>query len=265
MATYANTAVKPRAGFPLSRQKLRDSMGYGKLYDFLNLYATRDTVSFFDDFTGKTLDTTNTWAVANSGGTGVSNFATAVALNGTAAGATGTTSGGSISLIGPIMYSGAQNSGMEIRVKMGAAATSYNLEVGFIDAVPGSNTGGINSIDTPSVYMANGALIALNTSNTIATLASCSVGTAAGQAVFATTFASPAPTVLTAATYMTFRIQIVNNVVYFFADGVLAATHTALQGVNPATLLAPWVYAKTNTTTTKTITIDYIRVWSDRV
>lgn len=258
-------SVHPRSGSDMSVAQLKRFMpGRGAAHDFLRHLCRRDVVDYFDDFLGDTIDL-DMYAVAKAGGTADANFAIAVAANGTIAGTTGTDDNNSHSLVGPLIYYGDNNAGMEVRLKLDVV-TSYNLEVGFIDAVPGSSASGVSDVDTPAAAFSDGALIQIDTDQTLATLASVTKGSTAGQGIVATTFAAPAATVLTAATYATLRVQLIGNSAFFWINGVLAASHDAdPQGnLEGGVALAPWIYVRTRNTTAKVATVDYIWTWADR-
>jgi hypothetical protein len=254
----ANRQHSLLAGYPLSDAELSKIKGDGVLRRFLEQYATRDRVTFFDDFVGDTINLDN-YAVASSAGTGSAVFATAVAANGTIQADTGTDDNGSVSLVGPAIWKGDLNCGLEIRVKSDAV-TSYNLEVGFIDAVPAANASGVSDADTPAAAFTDGALFQIDTDQTLVTLSFVTDGTA--LAVQSTTLPA-GQTLLVAATYTTFRIQLVGNDVFAWRDGVLVASHVA--AVEGGTALAPWVYIRTRTTAARFPDVDYLRLWADRV
>ena len=249
----------PLKGYPLSRAELRKRMDLDDpIYNFLDKYASRDTVHFVDDFLVDTINLDN-YALANSSGTGAANFAINVQRDGVIRGATGTTSDGSISLTTPAIYYGDANCGMEIRFKCDTV-TSYNFEVGFIDAVPTSNGSGVSDVDTPAATATDCALLAIDTSQTITTLAFVTAGSS--FTTTATTLTTPI-TNLTAATYATARIQLVGDNAFCWVNGVLAAKHTGSK-VEGGDALALWVYVRTRNTTTKNFDVDIISAWQDR-
>lgn len=266
----------PKIGFPFSYAELRKEVGRGPLHHFLMPYATRDVLHFFDDFTGKAIDTTNTWAVANGAGAGVASFAINVQANGVIRGTTGTANGvtASASLIGPIIYSGAQNPGLEIRYKVVTANTSIRFEAGFIDAVPGSNTAAFNNVDTPTAFAANAATVMIDTAATANKLNLMTVGSASNQVVQRNSGTVGLPAT---GTYQTIRIQMTSRDsstagatdVTAWVDGgnqinADVSTTAGVGMVNAATLLAPWVYFEAINGTSKSLDIDYIHVWAQR-
>lgn len=239
-------------GYPLQIANL--PMGRNNLRRAISPYMTRDVVRVWDDFTGLSISAER-WAVANSGGTGVANFATNTQAGGAVRGATGTTANGSQSLVGPVIFTPSKNIMFEIRFKYDLV-TGNNFEVGLIDAVPGSNASGVSDVDTPAVAMTNGAVLQMDTSQTLATLAFVSANAGTPLAAATTT-----TTVPVAATFMTVRIETRGTDAKCWVDGNLEASLTAPAA---ATLLAPWVYSRTRNTTTHLMDIDYIHVWCER-
>ena len=262
----------PRQGSILSLDTLRRTMG-GKsdLYEFLSQYATRDVQLEKHEVTGHGgIVSGEYWTLANSAGSSAANFAPVVASGGYIEGDSGTTDNGSVSLRGPIIYSGDQNCGMEVRLQIDDI-TEANFEFGFIDATPGSNGPGISNIDTPAMTASDGALIAYDTANTITTFAFATDGSVTNQNVAATTFVAPASTVFVNDKWLTFRIQIVGNFAACWTNGILAAVHDAgttqsVGALEGGVLLAPWFYARTREAgVARFPRIQYMNVWQDRV
>jgi hypothetical protein len=264
-------ALFPERGDPLTKATLRRNLG-GKspLYEFLEYYATRDIQLEKHEFTGQGgFVNGEYWVLENSSGTGAANFALTTASGGYVQGDTGTSDNGSISLSGPVIYSGDENCGMECRVQVDAI-TDENFEIGFIDAIPGSNASGVSDIDTPAATFSDGALVQLDTDQTLTTMAFITDGSTASQDVAATTLAAPASTNLVADTWKTFRVQLFGNYAYLWVDGILAAAHDAAAtqaagALEGGVLLAPWFFWRTRSTTAKFPKIQYVTVWQDRV
>lgn len=248
----------PLRGYPLSRAELRKRLDLDNpVYNFLSKYALRDTVFFYDDFLVDTINL-DSYALADSAGTGKADFAINAARDGTIRGTTGTTDNGSISLITPKLYYGDANCGMEIRFKSDVV-TGYNFEVGFIDAVPTSNGSGVSDVDTPAATATDAALLQIDTDQTLQTLAFVTAGSS-----FTTTATTLTGTTnLTAATYATARIQLVGNNAFCWLNGVLVAKHTGNK-VEGGDGLALWIYVRTRDTTTKNFDVDYLAAWQDR-
>lgn len=253
----------PNPGFRNSRAELLKKMGRNPLMNFLDTFAFHHTYFFFDDFQGDTINLDN-WAVANSGGAGVSNFATVVGRDGRVQAATGTSDNGSLSMVGPLIYYGDANVVMQARVKTDVVV-GLNFEVGLIDGVPGSNAGGVNDEDTPTANMTDGAVISMDTDETFTALGFYTAGT-----TFTTTRTSAAgvPRFTSGTTpvldrYFTVRIELITNAAYCFVNGVLIASHTGNK-VEGGTALAPWFYWRTRDTTTKLASLDYVAIWAER-
>ena len=247
----------PASGYPASKAELAKFRGMGgPLNRFLQTFAYKDRVFFFDDFLGDTINLDN-YALANSGGAGAANFAIQVLRSGVIRSATGTTDDGSLSLIGPAIWYGDANCGMEIRFKYDVV-TGYNTEVGFAAAVPGSNASAVTDIDTPTV-LDETAVLQIDTDQTLTTLAFATGGTSFTDTATTVT----GTTVLTAATYAIVRIQLIGNMAACWINGYREAVHSGdkVEGGNP---LALWVYSRTRNTTTKLLDIDYVAMWQDR-
>jgi hypothetical protein len=245
----------------MSAKQLDKIGAKGPLREYLARLAYPDQVFYFDDFLGDTINLDN-YAVANGGGASATSFAIAVASGGTIASDEGTANDAtaSSSLIMPKIFYGDQNCGCHIRLKS-SAVTSIVLECGFIDAVPGSNTAGVNDVDTPTAYATDAALFHLHTGQTLTTPAFVTAGTS-----FTTTKTSVAATLASipaAATYCDVRIQLVGDAAYCWVNGILVASHTGSK-VEGGTALAPWIYHRALTATSRTVTVDYIAAWQDR-
>jgi hypothetical protein len=260
--------IFPQNGFRMSEATLRKNMGLSPLYEFLRMYASDDRVVLnnIPGINNFPIAMGAYWTPANSAGTSAANFASVVGAGpGYIQGDTGTDDDGSISLIGPIIYDGDHNAGCMFDIQIDAV-TDYNLELGFIDAVPGSNAGGITDIDTPNIAAADAALLAIDTDQTLTTLAFATDGSTANMDDKATTIAAPI-TNFTAATRHRVVVQLFGNFAYCAIDGVVAAVHDAsvdAQGcIEGGTLLAPWIYCRTRTTTARFPRLYNFAIWQD--
>ena len=255
----------PISGFPMSRQQLRRGDQKGPLYNFLNRLATRDTVYFKDDFLGDTIDLNN-YAVANGGGAAVASFAITVAEDGWIRATTGTANGdtASASLIGPAIYKGDRNCGMEVRFKPVTAVTETKIEIGFVDVVPGSTKAITNSLTTPSVNtsVVDAAIYVYNHTGSTTTNELVTIGTtiSAAKATF-----TP-PTAIAAATIYTVRLQIQGNTVFLWMDGLLVATLAAAgtDYIEGGSAIAPWFYVRASDANSKSLDVDSLEIWKDR-
>lgn len=272
----------PRAGYPLSIAELRKSYAKGPLYDFLRYYAQHDVYRRFDDFDQLSSSAlTPFWTVSNGGGAAVADFTQNLQQSGVIRGTTGTANGvtASAKLIGPVATAGTSNPGMEMRFKTVTASTSIRMEFGFIDAVPASNTASFNSMDgstnVPTMFAANSVTAAIDTAATAAFFNLVTIGSASSQLARRT----PGTTGLAAAgTFQTIRIQLfsqdntIANAVWaaMWHNGLLVATMdtsttAGVGAVNGSVLLAPWVYFEAINGTSKSLDIDYIHLWGDRI
>jgi hypothetical protein len=237
------------------------------LREYLTDLSTRDRVTFFDDFVGDTIDLNN-YALAQSQ-TSV-NFTVAVARNGTIVGTAVGVSTASISLVTPAIWYGDSNATFEARLKINTVASLFVIEAGFVDGVPGTAAAAIADIDTATgSTMTCGALFAFNNSQTHTAAAFATIGGFTGQ-TFATTLLTTGFTTPVADTYMTIKVQLQNiadskSAAYLSLNGRQVAAHTAANGaVNGGQGLAGWIYLQTITTVAKLLTVDYIRIASDR-
>jgi hypothetical protein len=260
--------IFPRAGFRVSEQTLRKNMGVSPLYEFLRMYAADDR-QYLSNAPGinvfpVAMDTAY-WTVANSGGTSAANFATVVGAGpGYLQGDTGTDDNGSLSVIGPVIYQGDLNAGCMFDIQIDAI-TDYNLEMGFVAAAPGSNAPVVTDIDTPNI-VADSAVVSIDTDQTIATLAFATAGVTSNFDDKATTIAQPI-TNFSAATRHRVIVQLLGNYAFCAIDGVISAVHDAQTDadgcIEGGTLLAPWIYCRTRTTTARFPRLYNFHIWQD--
>ncbi len=278
--TVANKFLSglPAQGFPFSFNELAKELGRGPMRGFLTQIAKRDLCfQFFDFDTLVSSAITPYWTVAGGGGASQVNFTQNLQSNGILRGTTGTASGVTTqcSMIGPIFYNPATNPGMEIRFKVVTSALAIRAEFGFIDAIPATNTAAVNNFDTPTFFSANSVTAGWDTAATANKINLYAVGTATNQAAIKAvgTIAPAAVTV-----YQTVRIQLYSRDdttagavdAAMWVDGQrmanLDTSATAGVGVvNAAVLLAPWVYFEATSGTSKSLDIDYIALWNQRI
>lgn len=263
-----------------SVSSLRRFANRGGEFRFLEFNAFRDVAFHIDDFDGDTINL-DYYALANSGAAGAANFAIAVAASTGTGAVRATTStntdNASVSLIGPLIYKGDNHAGMWARFRA-ADVTSLNFEVGFIDAVPGSNGSGVSDVDTPAATMADGALVQMDTDQTDTGLDFVTVGSTANQTVKATSLSGVTPV---NAVWMDVVVQLVGNDAYCTlrtdsGDGTTMGVARAMHNDESATgntagyveggvALAPWVYVRSRAAASRTFDIDAIATWSYRV
>lgn len=257
---------------------LRRFANRGNMYGFLEFLAFKDVAFYLDDFDQDTING-DRYAVANSSGTSAADFAiniTAGAVTGTGAiqSDSGTTDNGSTSLVGPIIYKGDNHCGMWARFNVDDV-TNWSFEVGFIDAVPGSNGPAFSAV-APTATAANAVVIHMDTDEASAALDAIhflTVGSTANQSAKATSLSG---VTATNATYMDVVIQLMGDDAYCSLSGAgttgfAEAFHNVRTGNNAAgfveggTALAPWVYNRTRNTTAKFMNLDALATWTYRV
>lgn len=261
--------MPPERGYDTSYQQLSRTQLYGPLRDFLKHYARRDRVVLYDDFLGDTIDLNN-YALATSQSS-VTHVASA-ALNGVIQGTVVATTTASLSIVTPAIWSGNNNASFEARFKVNTVASTFILEAGFIDAVPGSAGPGIADIDTATgATMTCGALFHFNNSQTHTGIAFGTIGDGSGQ-TFATTLLTTGFTTPVADTYMTVKVQLMTAAgetgktkAHLWVNGVRRASHTPAAGaVDGTQLLAGWLYVHAVAAAAKIHYVDYIRIEQDR-
>lgn len=229
---------------------------------YLTRFASHSTRYFRDDFEVDTINLDN-YALGNGAGASAVAFAIAVVEGGTIIGTTGTANGvtASESLIMPLTWYGDRNAGMEVIFKP-SALTEIKVEVGFIDAVPGSNTAGINNIATPTFFAADGALFLFDHTGSTTTCGFYTVGSTTGQPDAVTAVTST----LSSTVWNRVRVQLIGNNAMCWMNGQLVANHqTDADGyVEGGVALAPWIYLRANSAATKSLSVDQIEVWAER-
>jgi len=261
--------LNPINGSKLSQAELRKTMG-GKssLYEFLAMYASRDvqlTQFEFDDAHAASLTNGEFWILETSG-TGNANFAVTATAGGYAQCDTGTGDNGTAAMFGKIQYLGDDQAGMEVRMQSDDVSEA-NVEVGFTDAIEGSNASAVSDIDTPAATATDLAVIQYDTDQTATGLYFITDGGTASQNVAATAFTTT--TAMTDATYHRFRVQLVDNYAAAWCDGVLEANHNLINtqaagALEGGTALMPFIYCRTRATAAQFVKVQYVTLWMDR-
>lgn len=267
--------MPPERGYDRSSRLLGRSLLGNPLRDFLADLATRDRVEFYDDFLGDTINLDNLALAQSQTST---NYAVAVATGGTISGTTASVTTASLSLITPAIWAGNNNASFECRMKVNTVASTWIMEAGLIDAVPGSSGPGIADIDNPGgtgATMTCGALFHINNAATHTAFAFGTVGGFTGQTFVTTLLTTSVSPIITpvADTYLTVKVQLLTDPdetgkskAYLWINGRLVASHdtTAAGHVNGQQGLAGWIYFQTVAAAVKIHTIDYIRIAQDR-
>ena len=191
-------------------------------------------------------------------------------LGGTIAGVAGTTDGEGMSIVGPAIWKGDNNCGMEVRMQL-SYVTNMQFEIGFADTATNFKDPIVSDIDV--VTAGNGAgdfaVIALDTAQTLKTAALVTLGSTP-YTVTKSLIGTFAPTVNT---YFTARVQLVGDSamaqIYNATGGLVAQTGisyvaSGAGGIEGGTLVRPYVMVNRVSTTSINPTIDYVRVWQDR-
>ena len=261
------TSGTPRSGYPHSRAALRRKMAKSDpLYAFLEYFAIHDVVHITDDFLGDAINL-DLYAVANGGGAAVASFAINTQLGGVIRATTGTAGDdtASASLITPAQWYGDNLAGLEVRWKPITAITEAQIELGFSDVVPGSNDSVVDNLTTPTVNTAvvDAAIDVYDHTTATTTNALVTIG----SSITAVDTGYTPVTAVAAATYTTTRIQLINNHAYLWRDGALVASHKTVgtDYVEGGSALAFWAYIKATNGTSKSLDLDYLKLWQERI
>ncbi len=236
-----------------------------------------DTVYVREDFTGTNF--------ANSGlSTGVTAAgAGAVFANGTGAGtifggaATGALTATSVitSLTGPNIWTAGKNCGMHARISM-SSNTNINFEVGFVDVSTSSVSMAISDIDVPTFGngATNAALVSMDTSQTLKTMALCVTGSQASGSATSAAIGTLTPTG-SVTSWMDIVVQTIfqdathADVVTLINNSPANTTFlgsTTAKQINSAAALMPWIAVQEVTTanTTLKFNVELFECWMDR-
>ena len=242
----------------------------GNLARFLSRYSL-DRCYVMDDFLGDTLDS-NLWTTANGGGTAAASFTIASGANGTIAAATGTdatAANRTVNLYGPAIYAGDNNCMMEVRMKLGAVDHCY-LAVGFLvtssdPSAPQTIGYPVTDIDTPAfeTNTTDAVLVAIDLTQTLKTLAMCTLGSGALNTGAKDALGTIAPS---ADTYMRFRVGLIGNTAVANLDGKRGTSYNVSRdsAVEGGSKLRPYIYVGGMTNTSLVPTIDYVAIMADR-
>jgi hypothetical protein len=229
----------------------------------------RDNVVFIeDDFIEDTISSTR-WNLSADGT--ATDFAWSSGAGGRISGTTGTTDNGYHAINGDVIWSGDKNAGMAVRFQLDVV-TSFNLELGFTDALTDETLPAVTDVDTPAT--GNGAtdvaVIHIDTDQTLTTAAFVSESTGSVYAAQKVNLGTFTPV---AAKWYTAVVQLsgdnafcaIYNTDVAGSPTLQASTNkglsTALEG---GTLVRPHFLIGTRNTTAKVCLIDFIRVWQDR-
>lgn len=240
------------------------------MQNFLYPVADRDVVYKKDDFDDVSINTFF-WTTTNAANaTALAIPATQVA-GGVAVANTGPTANEAVSAYGPVIYLGDNHCGTEIRLQMDGDLANTTFEFGFVDPLTNFSLKAVNDIDTPSITngAADVALVSFDGAQTLKTLAFITDGSTTNMN---TTKTNLGTRILTDNTYMTIRVWIAGNSAscqlwdanYAPLESASHGSTTASQ-IEGGTLLLPWLHFQTREAASHIITIDYWKVWMNRI
>lgn len=241
-----------------------------------HLYSQRGRDVIFEDMKMTNVAfNTDPWTVAKDAG--VSAPTPTAALGGSIAITTGTGNGDGLTMLGMAHANSTLNAGIEVRIKF-SAITAVGAQIGFVNALTDATSVPCTDVDgTPTFQVASteAALWAFNPADTITTPRLVSNGV--GQTAKAQTILGPDAAALpvVADTYMSVRVQLLGSTgsilcaTFGATNNLLSVTTidkiagSTVGGVTPATALAPIIAIANTTTTSRIVTIQYIRKWQD--
>lgn len=241
-----------------------------------HLYGLRGRDVVFEDMKMTNVAfNTDPWTVAKDAG--VTGPTPTAALGGSIIVTTGTGNGDGLTMLGMAHANSNLNAGIEVRFKV-SAITAVGVQIGFVNALTDATSVPCTDVDgTPTFQAAatEAALWAFNPADTITTPRLVTNGV--GQTAKATTILGPDAAALpvVADTYMSVRVQLLGSTgsvlcATFGASNQLLSVTTidkiagsTVGGVTAATALAPIIALANTTTTSRVVTIQYIRKWQD--
>lgn len=276
-ADGASFGISKNSSFKKALSRLHDPSALANLFYHRQFGSVNFKIDDFDEVTFNG----DPWTVTKD--TNAVTWAINVQENGVLRGSTGTTDTDGLSLLGPAIYKGDRNCGMQIRFKIDVV-TNYEFEVGWINDVTDKTQPSVTDIDTPAfgAGLTEGAVVHIDTTQTLTTMAlvmdSATYTTASKKNLFTRAINGTTGVAPAAATFMTIRVQLEGDTVHamvwvdtstaknvLVSQVVSAPTTSILGGIEGGTLVAPWVAIATRNTTAKLLDIDYIARWQDRV
>jgi len=244
--------------FPGSLGHLERASRGSPAREFYAQLAWQDVVWQLDDFTGDTINL-DPWAVGETGAGTQFAIPSTHLVGGAITGVTGTTTGNCETLRGARVWSGDYGCFMEVRCKVDVV-TTLSMEIGFIDSASDLTLPAVSDVDTPAFAggTSDAAVLHIDTSQTLTTMAFVTDGSTANMNATATTL-SPVFTP-TAATYHTYRVGISGDNAWCYVDGGRHVSHGTLIGsrTEGGTLVRPFIAVRTRTGAAKTLDIDYV-------
>ncbi len=213
----------------------------------LLLFNNPAYASFWDDFFGDALDAR--WSATS--GTGSEVVGITAGINGFMTLTTGANSDDSAGVAAGLHWKGDNGIYLIVRAKL-SAITTAKFEIGLSDAAISRDTGAIATKATPTFTATDFAGHVFDTTDdTSTTFISANGGVAGANADGAAPVAD---------SFAIYEVLVSGPTVTTgdFAAGYIDGKLVGSGSVNGATALTPWLYVETNTTATRTLTVDYV-------
>lgn len=219
----------------------------------LLLFNNPAYVSFWDDFFGDALDAR--WSATS--GTGTEVVGITAGIGGTMTLTTGANADDSAGVGAGLHWKGDNGIYMIVRAKIDSVATA-KFEIGLSDAMVSRDTGAVAVKATPTFTATDWAGFVFDTTDDTLVTFTSNGGTSDGNAD------GPAAA---ADAYSIYEILVNGPTATTgdFASGYINGNLIGSGNINGATAVGPWLYVETNTTATRTLTVDYVGCISPRV
>lgn len=239
---------------PFTRAHLRQRYGPSNpLYEIVETMISVDVFSVEDDFHGAL--NADLWTATTNGGTAFVRVANRPL--GVIRGSSGATNGQDSRLLGQNeIFTPNRRPVFMGRIGQNSAVTTSKFEFGFVDAV---GAGAVLVKDTPTSTATDYAVIVRDTNDdTSVDLVTDGTTDAAGLVAGATG--------ITWTTQTWYDVLIAVNElreVVFYVNGIFGGIRRA--GPDATTTLATWVYVQTRDDADRTLDVDFLKAWQERV
>lgn len=218
--------------------------GSEHLKTMLDMQGNPSYAGWWDDFFGDALDGRYTAA-----GTGTEVIGVTAGINGTATLTTGASANDSAGMGLGLHWNGDNGCYMAARLQV-ETLTDIKFEVGFTDAT-NDDTGAVNAKATPTFTATDCAVFVYDTADDTNLTFVTNGGAVDGNTDYGA---------ISATTYYIFEVKVVGDTAQGWINGVFVGSGN-IEGGNP---LTPWLYVETNTTATRTMTVDWLTVVGSR-
>jgi hypothetical protein len=172
--------------------------------------------------------------------------------------ATGTTDNGAVSMKGPAIFKGDKLPLLHVHFET-SAITSFQMEVGWVDALTSTLAPAVSDVDTPAT--ANGcgdcAVLHMDTDQTLATLA------LVGDSSLTTLCTSDPIGVLTptASTRMCVKVGVDHDDIFCVIDGKRSQRGQLPNAIEGATALFPWIFFRSRAgSASRTVKVSLVEI-----